>query len=507
MADKLKNVQRNIVFGFINKIVTLFFPFAVRSIIISKLGMDYVGLNSLFSSILQVLSLAELGFGSAIVFSMYKPIAYHDKSKIGALLNLYRNTYRVIGLVILVIGVMVIPFLKSLISGGYPSDVNITILYLIYLLNTVSSYFLFAYKQSLLLANQRVDIDTNIVTIANIIMYILQIVCLLLTSNYYLYIIWLPISTIFINIIRNKIVMKMFPDVTCVGSVTLEEKRDIFKRVFGLMLTRICQVCRNSFDSIIISAFLGLEVLGKYQNYYYIMGTIVGFLGIVTSSIVASIGNDVVTKNNHDNYNRCKIFMSGYNFLASWCTVCLLCLYQPFMNLWVSKKNMLPFELVVFMCMYFYCLKMGDVVAVYKEATGIFWEDRLRPVVESIANLVLNVLLVKWLGVEGVVLSTVISITLINIPWSTHILFKVYFKQSEANYLLKMIVNTIKLVVVCVATIIILQLFNLGNDIMSFIVMVVLCSMIPIPLLFMLNYKDNDFKSFLNIVKNIFNRI
>ena len=150
MSNKLRNTQRNIFFGFLNKIVTMLFPFVVRSIIIVKLGMEYVGLNSLFASILQVLSLAELGFGSAIVFSMYKPIANNDRAEIGALLNLYRKTYHIMGGIILCIGVLLVPFLNNFISGGYPADINIQILYLIYLLNTISSYFLYAYKQSLL---------------------------------------------------------------------------------------------------------------------------------------------------------------------------------------------------------------------------------------------------------------------------------------------------------------------------------------------------------------------
>ena len=312
MSNKLKNTKRNIFFGFLNKIVAMLFPFAVRSIIIFKLGMEYVGLNSLFASILQVLSLAELGFGSAIIFSMYKPIATNDLAEIGALLNLYRKTYHIIGGIILCVGMFLVPFLNHLISGGYPENINIQILYLIYLFNTVSSYFLYAYKQSLLLAYQRVDVDSNIATIVNIVMYVIQILALVFTSNYYCYIVWLPISTIVINLWRNAKISRMFPNIQCVGNVSIEVKKDIFKRVTGLILTRICQVCRNSFDSIIISAFLGLTLLGKYQNYYYVMNTIIGFLGIVTSAVVAGIGNDVVTKSAEENYSRSVLRCSGW---------------------------------------------------------------------------------------------------------------------------------------------------------------------------------------------------
>ena len=194
------------------------------------------------------------------------------------------------------------------------------------------------------------------------------------------------------------------------------------------MLTRICQVCRNSFDSIVIASFLGLVVLGKYQNYYYIINTIIGFLGIITTSIVAGIGNNIVTQSVEENYRQFNIFMFGYNWIASWCTVCLCCLYQPFMKIWVGESNMFSMLLVILMCVYL--LKVGDIVAVYKEATGLYWEDRKRPVIESVFNLILNIVLVKIIGVYGVVISTILSIMFINIPWSASILFNEYFKVS-----------------------------------------------------------------------------
>lgn len=503
MSNKLKNTKRNIFFGFLNKIVAMLFPFAVRSIIIFKLGMEYVGLNSLFASILQVLSLAELGFGSAIIFSMYKPMATNDLAEIGALLNLYRKTYHIIGGIILCVGMFLVPFLNHLISGGYPENINIQILYLIYLFNTVSSYFLYAYKQSLLLAYQRVDVDSNIATIVNIVMYVIQILALVFTSNYYCYIVWLPISTIVINLWRNAKISRMFPNIQCVGNVSIEVKKDIFKRVTGLILTRICQVCRNSFDSIIISAFLGLTLLGKYQNYYYVMNTIIGFLGIVTSAVVAGIGNDVVTKSAEENYSRCKIFMSGYVTLATWCTVCLLCLYQPFMKIWVSENNMFPFELVILMCLYFYFLKLGDIVAVYKDATGIYWEDRARPIVESVANLIMNVAFVKMWGVYGVVISTIVSILFINIPWSTHILFKTYFKISEKEYYLKLGKCFFQMCITGAITLFITNRIYFYSDIFSFVIKGLVCALLTLIILLIFNFKDKEFRQFAMLLKNM----
>lgn len=487
--DKVKKTKRNIVYGFINKIILMIFPFIIRSIIIWKLGVDYVGLNSLFSSILQVLSLAELGFGTAIVYGMYKPIAENDVNQVCALLNFYRKIYVVIGAVILVAGLAILPLLPSLISGGYPNDINIYSLYLIYLANTVSSYFLFAYKQSILLANQRVDIDNIISTIIHSVMYVLQIISLIITKNYYCYIIILPISTVLINIIRNYIVTKKFPQYKCIGELSKATKKDMYKRVYGLTLTKICQVCRNSFDSIVISSFVGLTVLGRYQNYYYVINTIISFMYIITTSLVAGIGNSVATRNIDDNYGEFKLFHFGYSWLTSWCTVCLLCLYQPFMKIWVGLDNMFPLVLVILMCIYFYALKVGDVVSVYKEATGIYWEDRHRPIIESVANLILNFALVKLLGVYGVVIATIISIALINIPWSIAVLFKHYFSRSSREYYLSIYKNCLVTIFACAVTYMICNLISI-EGILGLAIRFIMCLIIPNVIMYYLNRKN-----------------
>ena len=173
--DKLKNTKRNIIYGSINKIIMLLCPFIIRSIIIKNLGMDYVGLGSLFTSILQVLSLAELGFGSAIVYSMYKPIAEDDADRICALMRLYRTYYRLIGLFIGTVGLCLTPFIPKLIKGSIPTGLNIYVLYLMNLGVTVLSYWLFAYRNCLFSAHQRIDVTSKIAIITDTIKYVCQL--------------------------------------------------------------------------------------------------------------------------------------------------------------------------------------------------------------------------------------------------------------------------------------------------------------------------------------------
>lgn len=204
---------------------------------------------------------------SALIFSMYKPIAERDQAKVCALLQFYKKCYRVIGFVTLTIGIILIPFLEKLISGDYPSDINIYYLYLIYLLNTVVSYFMFAYKTSLLNACQRVDIVSNVAGATNIIKTILQCVFLLLTKDYYWFAMMIPCLTVVNNLLVNNITNKKYPEYQCKGKIDTRTLAQIKEKVSGLIFQKIGGVVLISVDSIVISSFLGLTLLGKYNNY------------------------------------------------------------------------------------------------------------------------------------------------------------------------------------------------------------------------------------------------
>jgi O-antigen/teichoic acid export membrane protein len=489
----------NIIWGFIEKMITLICPFIIRTIMIYKLGNEYLGLNGLFTSILQVLSLAELGFGDAIVFSMYKPIIENDNKMLSALLNLYKKVYRIIGMVILCVGLLILPFITKFVKGGYPSEVNIYVLYCIYLFNTVISYFLFAYKESLLKAHQRNDVNSRILSGCNIVMYVLQIIVLLLFSNYYLYIVIMPVTTIVLNCVRSLFVKKMYPQIVCEGHIEKDAVIGLSKRIIGLTLNKLAQVCRNSFDSIIISSFLGLVILARYQNYYYIISALTVMVSIITTAVGAGIGNSIAAETVEKNYSDYKEFLFIYNWIACFCTVCILCLYQPFIELWVGKSNVLPLSTVILCCIYFYTMKLGDIAAVYRQAAGIWWEDKFRPIVESVVNLAVNIVLVKYIGVDGVLVSTIISIVCINIPWATYVLFKVYFKMSIKEVFFKYIRYFIETTVLCAVVYGICSRIN-GNLLVVLVVRTIICIGLVNAGLYIISYTKPEFVSAKNRV-------
>lgn len=432
--ERTKNATRNISWGIFEKIATLLLPFITRTVLIKVLGAEYLGLNSLFTSILSVLSISELGVGSAIVFSMYRPIAEDDTETLCALLNVYRKIYNIIGTIILLCGLVIIPFLPKFIKGNFPADVNIYLLYLIYLFNTAISYYLFAYKAALFNAYQRNDLMSKRNAGINSIGEILKIVILLTSANYYVYTIIVPMITIGSNIVNAYLAKKIFPNIVCKGSISTEMAEGVKKRIVGLLSFKIYSVIFASVDSIVISSFLGLTQLAIYNNYYYVQNAVIGFLTIITTSITAGIGNKMITNSEEENYNDFKKFTFANGWICSWCAVCMLCLYQHFMKWWVGEELLFPISTMILMVFYFLLPRITTMTYVYREAAGLWWEDRFRPLVATVANLIANILLVQMIGMNGVIISTLLCTIFINVPWGSYILFKNYFKKSIKEY-------------------------------------------------------------------------
>lgn len=422
------NTLINIIFGLINKVANIIIPFIIRTIVIYVLGVKYIGLNTLFSSVLQVLNLAELGISSAVVYCMYKPMADENTNEICALLQLMRKIYRIIGTIVGIIGILIIPFLKYLIKDGYPDDVNLILLYLIFLINTIIGYFFYAYKATLLNAGQKNGILSNVNTLIMFVQGIIQIIILVVFKNYYVFIIVMPICTLFNNIGIAIVTQKIYPNYVCNGQISRDVVNTIIKRVKGLFITRLCTTTRNAFDSIFISSFIGLTAVAIYGNYYYIMAAIISILNIVTTSMTASVGNSMVTESVEKNYVDMIKFNFSFNWIVGFCTVCLLCLFQPFMKIWVGKDMSYSMDMVILFCIYFYVLNIGSIRAVYHDAAGLWWEARYRAIFEAVLNLILNAILTMWLGVFGTILGTLISLFFVNYIYGTQIVFKYYFK-------------------------------------------------------------------------------
>lgn len=491
MESRTKNGVRNIYSAFVNQAISIVLPFIVRTVFIRSLGEQYLGLNSLFVSILNVLNLSELGFGSALVFSMYKPLAQNDTKKICQLLNAYKKIYRGIGVSIMIIGVLITPFVPKIIKGSVPSDINIYVLYLIYLFNASISYFVFAYKKALLKASQRSDIISNVATITTTITNLLQLLILIVIPNFYLYVIIYPIFTIIDNIIAAYYTKKLYPDIRCEGKMSKEDKQEMKKHVIGIAIQKFCSTSRDSFDNIVISLYLGLSTITMYNNYYYIMSAVHAVLYQIPNAIRASVGNNIAIESQEKNYKDFKTMNFIYIWIVGVCAICLLCLFQPFMNIWMGNKLMFSFSTVILICVYFYGLGMSDIISLYKDGAGLWWIGKVRTISEAICNLILNFVLGKFFGVNGIIFSSIITLYIIGLGYGGYIIFKGYFKSySFLKYVIHQLGYMIATIFVGAIVYWICSLLH-GNEVIILLIRLIICVGVT-SLLFFFIYRKTE---------------
>lgn len=436
--NRKSNTIKSTTTGLIVQTISLLVPFFIRTVFIRTLGLEYNGLNSLFVSIMQVLNLAELGVGYALVFSMYKSVAENDVHKTCALMALYRTYYRIIGCAILLIGLLITPFIPHLVKGDIPSGINIYIVYYLNLSVTVFSYFLFAYKNSILTAYQKDYISNIIILFINICKYLLQLVVLIRFRDFYAYLLvclfFQPIQNIVIAIAAHK----CYPQYSPKGHLSKAERNEINRKVFNLFAAKVCGVVTNSAASLVISSVLGLYVLGKYNNYYFILSSVMALYGVFFNSIRAGLGNALLTETNHKNVSDFKKLTVFVFLLICICFSCLLNLCQPFVELWVGRESLLDQSSCVLLSFYFLFFQFSVFLAVYKDAAGKWKEDLVRSIVSLMFNLIMTIIMVKSIGLNGVLLSPVFTYALISGPWLLVILKKHVMDFDIKEYVFSM---------------------------------------------------------------------
>ena len=500
--DIVKNTSRNIIFSIAKKLYGTVLSFFMRTIMIYMLGIEYAGLNGLFTSLLNILSLAELGAGSAIVYSMYRPIAEDDHEKICAMLSLYKKCYRIIGLVILCIGLICMPFLSKMINGEVPDTLNIHALFLMHLLITVCSYWMFAYKSSLFSAFQRTDISSRINMLASTLEAVGQTAALIFTGSYYLYL-GISLVAVFIkNCIICRTSARMYPQYKARGILPAEEQKAIIGHVKALFLSKVGGVIVNSADTLVISAVLGISILGMYQNYFYILSAVSGIIIVLYHSCIAGIGNRLVLESADSVYESFENLSFWLIWICGLCCACFLGLFQPFIRIWVGERMLLEYGIVVIFCIYFYIFQMMGLASAFEDAGGIWHYDRFRPLLEGLLNLFLNLVMVRYTGLYGILLSTIVSMAAFSFPWLLRNLFRHLFRRSMKTYLL----HTVQYLFWAFMT-------NVGvgllcwrmpeNSIGSFCIRLAVCLILPGSILILRYGKTEKFKWLIRILIRI----
>lgn len=471
----------NAFFGIGGQLLSVAMSFIVRYVFIRALAAEYLGVNGLFTSILSVLSLAELGIGTAIVYSLYKPIAEKDEPKICVLMNLYAKVYITIGVVIAVLGVAITPFLGYLIKDT-PDIPGITLIYLIYLLDTFSSYF-FAYKRSLLSADQR----EHVLSVNRLIFMIFksagQIAVLLLFHNFYLYLFIQILCTFLENVRVSCLVDKYYPFLkknTHKEKLPADEIKKIVSNVKALFIYKASAVFLGGIDNLIISSQIGVLCVAMYSNYLLVVNSITNLINIFVNSFTASIGNFLTTKKSEDQTKLFDRVVFVVFLLVGFASVCLFVLLNPFIRLYSGKDLMLSDTTVLFIVINFFIVGMMTPIWNFRTTMGLFVHGRWRPVISAGINLVLSFLLVQWFGIEGVLFATIVSRATTNLWFDPYIIYKKGWNLAPYSYYLRFMMYTLYTFAVAYALAFACNLMGFAETWPGFILQLIVTSFISL---------------------------
>ncbi|MEE1002461.1 MAG: oligosaccharide flippase family protein [Acutalibacteraceae bacterium] len=502
MSSRSENVARNSIVGLLMKLVNLLLTFIVRTVFISVLGKEYLGINGLFTNILTILSFAELGIGNAIVFSMYKPLAQKDYAKVNALMKFYHKCYCIIGIVIITAGLIITPFIPYLISG-YTLKLNIYFLFILYLINTAVSYF-FSSRTSFLSASQqqyKVDIYQQVI---KALKEIAMGIVLVLTHDFILYlltnIILEALFSLFIYIWIGK--ENSFLKEKSTVKLTKDELSSIGKNVFALILYKVATTVLSGTDNIIISAYIGLEAVGILSNYTLIVTNVTNFTNIIGHSITASIGN----LNAGDDIKKQEKVFNSLLLVTFWIfgliSIGMLLFFNPVLKIWLGSSYLFSWPIVLAVSLNFYVGGLQTAGYTFRITKGYFRQSKYFPVLNVIINIGLSILLVKQCGVFGVLIATPISRIITTTLVDPYYVYKLGFKKSPFVFYKKYVLLFLLEAGTFVVNYIILRSIPEYNVILIAVKMLI-CVLITNLMFYVFLHKDENFIYVKNSVKSL----
>lgn len=502
--SRLENTTKNFVWSTISSLVSSLLGFISRTIFIYTIGSLYLGINSLFTNILAMLSFTELGIGTAINFSLYKPLAQNNIEEIKSLMNLYKKAYRIIAIVVTIIGISILPFLNIFVKGANQVE-NIHFIYLIFLFNTSYSY-LFSYKRTLLSADQKSYLMTNIDMIITLLTLILQILFLCLFKNYYVYLLVNVIIGILQNFYVNNYINKRYPYLLDKNVEPLDKNivKSIINNIKAMMLHKLGDLCINQTDNIIISTFVNIQIVGVVSNYTLIINIINKFAMNIFNAANASLGNLIAT----DDRSKSLDIFNGYNFIAfwvfGWTSICFMILLNPFIELWIGSENVITMPILILIIINYYLVGMRIPVANIKAAAGLYTQDKYVPIVQSIVNLFISVIGVQKWGLIGIYIGTVISSLILPCWYRPMVIYKYIFDKSPKEYFLKYIAY-FSIILFNVLLTSWVSNAILGTDItwISLVCRGIICLILPNIILYLIFKNTSDFKYVLTLLKMI----
>lgn len=504
--SSIKNFMTAMVGQFFGIVISFF----ARIVFLRYLNEEYLGLNGLFTNILTIFSLVELGVGPAMNFSLYKPLAEHDIKRVKSLMALYRKAYILIGCAIAAIGLLFTPF-YILLMDEVPDIPRLTLIYWLFTANTVISYF-YSYKRALIICDEKRYI-------ANIYRYgfyfalnAAQIVILVLTHDYILFLVLQVLFTFAENVAVSRKADRLYPYLRDKKTEPLpaESIADIHKNIGAMLFHKIGSMVVMSTDNLILSRFVGLAAVGLYSNYYLITNALNTIITQVFNSVTASIGNLNASEAAEDR-NKLERTFERLFFMNFWiygfCSCCLWVLFNPFISLWLGDALLFDTFTVLVIVVNFYLTGMRKVAQPFRDATGAFYYDRYKPLVESVINIVASIWLVRHLGTAGVFLGTIIS-TLTTCIWvEPYVLYKYVFRKGAVGYAASFLLYTFVSVFACVVTAYAANILHFGSVYVDFAWKVLICAFVPNSVFLLCFFRTAHFLYFFKLISSLLRRL
>ena len=488
------------------QIATIVMSFICRTVFISTLGKTYLGVTSLFTNILSMLSLADLGIGTAITYYMYEPLSQNDQHRVVILMDFYKKAYMLIAGVIAVIGVGLIPFLPVLIKDYDTMEtlgLNGVLIYLLFLSKSVSTYLFFAHRSVIIRADQHQYIIEFVETCAIIAQDILQIVSLVLWGDFITYVLIQIACVVIKNIITASIAKKQYPYINQKPDekIAKSEIKNIFKDCGSVFVYRINRVILKSTDNIVLSASLGLSAVAQYSNYYVFYTVISGFYTKINVALIHSIGNLHVNNDLEHEHKIFKALFLAMIIVGGTAGVGIAVCSDELISTWLGESWIIeqPFSIMMGIELFFLCLQYF--LSKYRNAVGLFQQMKFFPILGSVTNIAASLILVKLMGISGVILGTIIAEAIVFMVIDPRIIYKYGFKSNFklTSFYANLTLQTGVLVVAFFICRFLCGYF-IGYGWFSVIAHVIICGVVTPGLIVLVNIRKKETQYLLNVM-------
>ena len=489
LRTRTENAKKNILVGLASQIIILALSFVGRKLFVRFLSIDYLGINGLYSNILSVLSLAELGLGSVVTFSLYKPVFENNQPIIRALIKYYRKVYIVIALIVSGIGVALIPYLRYIVKSNL-AETELIFYYVLFLIDAVMTYYI-AHKVALLAANQENRIQRYVDILSAFIQQICHIVILLLFPNYILYVASTVFVTLISKVIMNIVINDKYSYIRQPDTHDIEiNKKSITKNIKSTAVYKLSTVLINSTDNILISIIVNTAAIGLYSNYYMIVNALRGFITIITSAISNGVGNLYAQKSNDRILEVFNTLVLLYHFVSCFCAISMFFIFNDFITIWIGEAYLFDKQIVFAISFNFYLTNLLTPIWSFRESTGQFVKAKYIMLITALLNIVLSIVLGIPLGVFGILIATALSKILTQVWYEPRILFKNVFHEPPKIYWASQLKNVICTVICVIVSMMISNAFS--SSIFSIFVKGILFFVVCFSVFFVAHFKDDE---------------